>query len=453
MDRTYQRVLVIGCGISGIGAAKLLLSRGVQILLYDGNREKNPEEIYRQLGPDAEVSVRVVLGGLSDAALVDIDLAVISPGIPMDLPEVTAVRERQIPLWGEVELAYRLSKGRVLAITGTNGKTTTTALLGEMIRNYTADSFVVGNIGNAYTGIVDQTTEDSVIVAEMSSFQLEGIRKFHPKVSAILNITPDHLNRHHTMENYIEAKKRITMNQTAEDTCVLNYEDTVTRGIGNEIAAKAVYFSSKQVLAQGAYLAQEAIWYNDGTGPVEVCKISECHLLGTHNYENIMAAVACAAAFGIPMEIIRDTVKAFQAVEHRIEFVAEKNKVAYYNDSKGTNPDAAIKGIRAMTRPTCLIGGGYDKDSSYEEWIKAFDGKVKLLVLIGATREKIAAAARKCGFTNIVLADTLEEAVDICAKEAMPGDAVLLSPACASWGMFTNYEERGRKFKEYVNNL
>ena len=306
--------------------------------------------------------------------------------------------------------------------------------------------------GNPYTSVVRETKDDSVIVAEMSSFQLETIHTFCPKVSAILNITPDHLNRHHTMEAYIEAKEQIAKNQTEEDVCVLNYEDDVTRKFGERVKAQVIYFSSRRRLEKGIYLEDGNIVYCR-ENPEKVCHVDELKLLGMHNYENVMAAVAMAAAYHVPMEIIRKTIREFTAVEHRIEFVAEKNGVAYYNDSKGTNPDAAIKGIQAMNRPTFLIGGGYDKDSSYDEWIQSFDGKVKKLVLLGATKEKINETAKRLGFTDTILADTFEEAVNICVEQAEPGDAVLLSPACASWGMFKNYEERGDKFKELVNQL
>lgn len=313
-------------------------------------------------------------------------------------------------------------------------------------------AFVVGNIGIPYTNVVDETRDDSVIVAEMSSFQLESIVDFRPRVSAILNITPDHLNRHHTMEAYIQAKKNVAINQTAEDTCVLNYEDEVLREFGETLQTKVLYFSSKRKLDKGIYLDDGNIIYRN---PDEclVCNVKELKLLGVHNYENVMAAVAMAAAYGVPMDSIRKTIKEFAGVEHRIEFVAEKNGVAYYNDSKGTNPDAAIRGIQAMNRPTYLIGGGYDKQSEYKEWIESFDGKVKKLLLIGQTREKIAKEAEECGFTDIMLLDTFEDAVLTAAKLAEPGEAVLLSPACASWGMFKNYEERGDKFKEIVNSL
>ena len=455
MNFKNQSVLVFGSGISGVGAAQLLLENDAKVILYDGNNSLDAAGIEAQIlkGVSKEKEVRIVLGEFPEEILDTLKLTVISPGVPTDLPIVNKMRQMNIPVWGEIELAYVLGKGDVLAITGTNGKTTTTALLGEIMKNYRESTFVVGNIGNPYTTVVADTTDESVIVAEMSSFQLESVHTFHPKVSAILNLSPDHLNRHHTMEAYVAAKENIAMNQTEEDTCVLNYEDERTREFGSRIKADVLYFSSARKLERGIYLDQDEICFNLGDGEQRVCRTDELHLLGTHNFENVMAAVGMAASYGVPLDVIRKSVMAFMGVAHRIEFVAEKNGVVYYNDSKGTNPDAAIKGIQAMNRPTLLIGGGYDKDSSYEEWIDAFDGKVKEFVLIGATREKIAETAHKMGFENTVFADTFEEAVSICVEHAEPGDAVLLSPACASWGMFKNYEERGDKFKELVNQL
>ena len=445
-----KKVLVFGSGVSGIGAGKLLEQVGASVVLYDGKETLDKEVLKAQLGDDTKAEI--ILGELSEEVMETLDLVVMSPGVPTDLPVVLKMRDMGIPIWGEVELAYTYGKGDVLAITGTNGKTTTTALLGEIMKNYKESVFVVGNIGNPYTAAALEMREDSVAVAEMSSFQLETIHEFRPKVSAILNITPDHLNRHHTMEAYIKAKEDIAKNQTKEDTCVLNYEDEVTRKIGENVKANVLYFSSQRKLDRGIYLDDGNIILRQDE-EILVCNVNELKLLGTHNYENVMAAVAMAAAYGTPMEVIRRTIKEFAGVEHRIEFVREKDGVAYYNDSKGTNPDAAIKGIQAMNRPTVLIGGGYDKDSEYEEWIQAFDGKVKLLVLVGATKEKIAEAAERVGFVSYVMADSFEEAVEKCIEAAEPGDAVLLSPACASWGMFKNYEERGDKFKELVNCL
>ena len=407
-------------------------------------------EMKEQLGDG--VKAEIILGEFPEKLIDTLDIAVLSPGVPTDLPVVNAMRDKKVAVIGEVELAYAFGKGDVLAITGTNGKTTTTTLLGEIMKAYKEHTYVVGNIGNPYTVAARQMEEDAVAVAEMSSFQLESIVTFRPKVSAILNFTPDHLNRHHTMEAYVNAKKNIAKNQTAEDYCILNYEDERTREFGEHIDAQVIYFSSRQKLEKGIYLDNGNMIYKNPE-EVLVCNVDELQLLGMHNYENYMAAVAMAAVYGVPMDIIRKVIRAFKGVEHRIEYVTEKNGVVYYNDSKGTNPDAAIKGIQAMNRRTVLLGGGYDKGSEFTEWINAFDGKVKKLILIGATKEKIAADAEKCGFHDYVFADTFEEAVLLAAKTAESGEAVLLSPACASWGMFPNYEVRGDEFKRIVNSL
>ena len=453
MDRTAlkgKRVLVFGSGISGIGAVRLLEAVQADVILYDGNEKLDKEEIKKRL-PEHSLC-DIVLGDMPQDLPSTLDLAVMSPGVPLDIPPVEALKRAGIPVWGEVELAYRMGAGTVLAITGTNGKTTTTALLGEIMRAYAKSVFVVGNIGNAYTGAALSMTEESYTVAEISSFQLETTISFRPKVSAVLNITEDHLNRHHTMQEYIRVKEMIAGNQTKEDFCVLNYEDEELRRFAEVCPAKTLFFSSLHKLDHGIFLDGGQIILRTGTEEILVAETSGLKLLGRHNHENVMAAVAMAYCAGVPMETIRQVIQSFTAVPHRIEFVDEIDGVAYYNDSKGTNPDAAIKGIQAMNRPTLLIGGGYDKESSYEEWIRAFDGKVRYLVLIGQTKEKIEKAAHSCGFMSTILAEDLEEAVKICAEKANPGDAVLLSPACASWGQFDNYEQRGDKFKEYVRN-
>ena len=450
MEVTGKKVLVFGSGISGIGAVKLLEDHGAEVILYDGNDKLDKVAMKEQLGDG--VKAEIILGEFPEKLIDTLDIAVLSPGVPTDLPVVNAMRDKKVAVIGEVELAYAFGKGDVLAITGTNGKTTTTTLLGEIMKAYKEHTYVVGNIGNPYTVAARQMEEDAVAVAEMSSFQLESIVTFRPKVSAILNFTPDHLNRHHTMKAYVNAKKNIAKNQTAEDYCILNYEDERTREFGEHIDAQVIYFSSRQKLEKGIYLDNGNMIYKNPE-EVLVCNVDELQLLGMHNYENYMAAVAMAAVYGVPMDIIRKVIRAFKGVEHRIEYVTEKNGVVYYNDSKGTNPDAAIKGIQAMNRRTVLLGGGYDKGSEFTEWINAFDGKVKKLILIGATKEKIAADAEKCGFHDYVFADTFEEAVLLAAKTAESGEAVLLSPACASWGMFPNYEVRGDEFKRIVNSL
>ena len=446
-----EKVLVLGAGISGINAGKLLTEVGRPVILYDGNKEKNEAELREQLGNPSDLTI--VLGELTDEVLAQAGLCVISPGIPTDADFVMQVRTAGIPVWSEIELAYHYAKGRLIAITGTNGKTTTTALTGKICADYAESVFVVGNIGNAYTKEALKTKEESITVAEVSSFQLENIVNFHPQVSAVLNITPDHLNRHKTMECYTNVKLSIAKNQSPEDVVILNYEDDRLRAAAPEMMPRVLFFSSARELPEGAYLKGEEIFLAlDGT-VTRVCSIQDLNLLGRHNYENVMAAVLMAVSIGIPMDSIRHSLSEFRAVEHRIEFVEEKNGVAYYNDSKGTNVDAAIQAIRAMIRPTVLLGGGYDKGAEFDEWIQAFDGKVKQLILMGATARQIADTAAKYGVENIVFVDSMEEAVQTAAKTAEPGDAVLLSPACASWGMFPNYEVRGRVFKELVHAL
>ena len=446
-----QKVLVAGSGISGIAAAKLLLAKGGEVVLYDGNDKLDAEKIKKNFDEDAKVSV--VLGELKRTDLLGVELSVISPGIPLDAPLVTVLDEAGVPIWSEIQLAYHCAKGKLAAITGTNGKTTTTALTGEIMRSFYDSVFVVGNIGEPYTAHALETEESSVTVAEVSSFQLETIMDFRPNVSAILNITPDHLDRHKTMECYTQVKESITKNQKDGDTCVLNYDDTVLREFGETLKINVVYFSSREKLKKGYYLEDGKIVYNDGSKVTEIVDISELKLLGRHNHENVMAAVAISMNMDVPLEKIQEVIRKFEAVEHRIEFVTERFGVKYYNDSKGTNPDAAMQAIKAMPGPTILIAGGYDKHSEFDEWIESFDGKVRYLVLIGQTRDKIAECAKRHGFTDIMYAEDLLEAVQVCASYANPGDNVLLSPACASWGQFKNFEERGTKFKEYVRGL
>lgn len=450
MSLTQKKVLVIGSGISGIAAMKLLAHQNAKGILFDANENLTKEEVLEKFpaGMDAEI----YLGTLPEVVKETLDIVVLSPGVPTDIALVNELREKGIPIWGEIELAFQFEKGKVLAVTGTNGKTTTTSLLGEIMKEY-CDTFVVGNIGIPYTEVVENTTEHSVTVAEISSFQLETVHSFAPVASAVLNITPDHLNRHHTMENYIATKEKIAGNQNKSQACVLNYEDSYTREFGSRCLANVIFFSSKRVLQNGFYEKDEEIYKAVDGKSERLMNIHDMRLLGTHNVENVMAAIAMADSYGVPMDVIIKTVCDFRAVEHRIEFVATKQGVDYYNDSKGTNPDAAIKGIQAMVKPTYLIGGGYDKQSTYDEWIDSFDGKVKKLILLGQTREKIADCAKAHGFMDYLFVESLEEAVAYCAKEAVSGEAVLLSPACASWGMFPNYEVRGKMFKDMVNAL
>ena len=447
----FKNALVAGTGKSGISAAKLLIAHGVKVTLFDENEKRDKNDLMEKLSQSELVTI--LLGKLTDDVLKQTDIMVISPGIPVDSAFVEDVKKAGIPVWSEIELAYYFGKGKIASITGTNGKTTTTALVGEIVKAWNPKTIVVGNIGIPYTELCDTTDDDSATVAEISSFQLETIVDFHPNVSAILNLTPDHLNRHYTFENYGNVKKSITKNQTEDDVVVLNYDDDHTRAMAEGIHPRVVFFSRLEKPAGGVYVEDGHIVIEANGEKIDVLALKDLILLGSHNVENVLAAVGISYYMGVPVNVIRDVAVSFKAVEHRIEYVKTVAGVDYYNDSKGTNPDAAIKGIQAMVKPTYLIGGGYDKGSTYDEWIDAFDGKVRCLVLIGQTAKKIAETAKKHGFHNIVFEDDLLGAVKYCHENAKDGEAVLLSPACASWGMFDNYEQRGRMFKEYVRDL
>jgi UDP-N-acetylmuramoyl-L-alanine--D-glutamate ligase len=450
-----EKVMVAGLGKSGISAAKLLLEAGGEVLLYDGNEEIDIENILGNFKEEYLSKISFKLGSLSKSDLAGVNLCVISPGIDLMTPFVKVVYDSKIQIWSEIELGFAISKGNLVAITGTNGKTTTTALTGQIAKNYFDEVFTVGNIGLPYTDVALKTTENSVTVLEVSSFQLETIVDFKPHISAILNITPDHLDRHHSMEEYISIKKDITLNQTKEDFCILNYEDEVLRKFGesDKCPAKAIFFSSERKLEEGYYLFENAIYSKFNKEEKKILEVKELGILGKHNYENVMAAIAISVSLKIPMDIIVKTCKEFKGVEHRIEHVATKYGINYYNDSKGTNPDAAIKAVEAMPGPILLIAGGYDKKANYDEWVETFKGRVKYLVLIGQTRDAISECAKAHGFQDIMYAESLEEAVKVCASYADVGDYVLLSPACASWGMFKNYEQRGEVFKACVRKL
>lgn len=452
-DLKGKKVLVIGTGLSGVGSVRLLSQVGALPVMLEENTKVTKEDIINKLHEEDRDSTEIIIGEISDEVLDSIALTVPSPAVPLDSPTVMRIKAKEIPIWSEIELAYNFSKGKMVAITGTNGKTTTTTLVGEIMKAHFESVYVVGNIGVSFAESALEMTEDTVTVGEISSFQLEAVDNFHANVSAILNITPDHLNRHHTMECYASMKENITNKETKDDTCVLNYDNEYTRDFGNRCPAKVVFFSTKEKLQDGFYLEGDQIIMSTAGNPMTIMNIHDMNLVGLCNVENVMAAIAMSLAMGVPLSTILAVIRDFKAVEHRIEFVATKRGVDYYNDSKGTNPDAAIQGIRAMSKPTILIGGGYDKGSEYDEWLENFGDTVKLLVLIGQTKEKIAECAKKHGFTNYVFKDSFEEALEFCTESARSGDAVLLSPACASWDMFPNYETRGKKFKEYVNKI
>ena len=450
MDFKDKKVLVSGIAKSGISAAGLLKKLGADVTVQDAKTEDKLGDVTDELRSQG---FNLYLGANPDAIIEDMDILVMSTGVPTDLPFVNKAREKNIPVIGEIELAYMFCKSPVIGITGTNGKTTTTTLAGDICKAYFENTFVVGNIGNPFADITFDTKDDGVVVAELSSFQLETINEFKPKVSAVLNITPDHLNRHHTLENYIAAKERVFENQDESDFCILNYNDEITRKMADKTKADVIFFSLGGKITEGIYSDEKSIYINALGYNEKVVDIDELKILGGHNVENAMAAIGCCAAIGVPLDIIRKVLKEFTAVEHRIEYVRTINDIEFYNDSKGTNPDASIKAVEAMKRPICIIAGGYDKGSDFTEWIDTFKGRVKFVAVIGAVKDKITATLDKAGFTNYKTADTFEEAIDLCYKNAVPGDCVLLSPACASWDMFKSYEQRGEIFKEYVKKL
>lgn len=450
MDFKDKKVLVSGVAKSGISAAYLLKKLGANVTIQDAKTEDKLGDVVTELKNNG---ITLFLGANPDDIIEDMDILVMSPGVPTDLPFVNKARENNIPVIGEIELAYMFCKSPIIGITGTNGKTTTTTLVGDICKAYYNNTFVVGNIGNPFADITLDTTNDGAVVAELSSFQLETIKEFTPKVSAVLNITPDHLNRHHTLENYIAAKERVFENQTSDDYCILNYNDETTKAMANKTKAKVIFFSLNNSLEEGIYSDDKSIYIKALGYDQKVVDIDELKILGGHNVENAMAAIGCSIALGVPMDIVVKVLKAFTAVEHRIEYVTTVNDIEFYNDSKGTNPDASIKAVEAMKRPICIIAGGYDKGSDFTEWIDTFKGRVKFVAVIGAVKDKIVDTLNKADFTNYKTADTFEEAIDLCYENAEKGDCVLLSPACASWDMFKSYEQRGEIFKDYVRKL
>ena len=447
MEYNGKKALVCGMARSGIAAAKLLNRLGARVTLQD---MKKREEISADVLALEGEGIVLYTGANPDEIACAQDLIVLSPGIPCDLPFIAAAEETGIEVISEVELAYRLTPCPITAITGTNGKTTTTTLTGEIMKTAYSGTAVVGNIGIPYSEEVERLTEKDWVVAEISSFQMEKAKEFHPHISAVLNITPDHLNRHKTMDVYIAMKERVFAKQTAADFCILNHGDEICRKMADKTAAKVFFFDSSETLAEGIYLDGDAIEVRWGAINETLIHVDELQILGVHNYENVMAAAAMGICAGIALDTIRAVLKGFAGVAHRIEYVATVDGVDYYNDSKGTNVDASIRAVLAMKKPIVLIGGGYDKGSSFDEWTKLFPGRVKHLVLIGVTAPKVRASAEKFGFTAISDCETFEEAVDLCREKAEDGDCVLFSPACASWGMFDNYEQRGDMFKEQV---
>jgi len=454
MKLKNKKILVCGLARSGLAVIDFLKNTGAIISACD---TRSQEQI---INLKLDLNIKFYFSQNPDKNLIlNQDIIILSPGIPCDLDFIKFAHKNKIPVWSEIELAYRFSPWPLISITGTNGKTTTTSLTGQIIKNYLPDSQIAGNIGTPIIKIIKQIQDQKLdlnknnyLITEISNAQLESINLFKPKISAILNITPDHLDRHKTFENYIYAKSRIFSNQTQQDYLILNFDDKICREFSQQAHAKIIFFSSREKLSSGIYISQNKIKINLNQQEQDLIDIQEINLLGEHNLSNILAATAITICAGIPKKIICDSIKNFKPVEHRLEFVREINQIKFYNDSKGTNVDSSIKALQAIKSPTILIGGGYDKHINFYDWIKNFD-RVKYLILIGEVKNKIASQCEELGFKNYLLADSFIEAVKKSYDLASPGDCVLLSPACASWDMFDNFEQRGNLFKQIINSF
>ena len=452
MDLESKNILLVGLAKTGVSTIKKLNKLGANVIVNDIKTKDKLENIINDIG--SLDNVEYVLGKHIED-IDNIDLTIVSPGVPLDLPFIENIRNKGIKIIGEVELAYKLSKNPTfIGITGTNGKTTTTTLVGEMFKKGNKDTYVVGNIGNPVIDTVDLTDENSYLVTELSSFQLESIEDFKPRVCTIINITEDHLNRHHTMENYINAKAMVFKNQDKNDFTILNYDDLTVRNLGKKSKGTVLYFSLKDEVKKGAYLDKDGnIVISIDSDKLTLMNKNELSLPGNHNLENAMAAILMAYVLGINTDVIIDTLRTFKGVEHRLEFVTNKGGIMFVNDSKGTNPDSTIKAITSYERPIVLIAGGYEKQSDFTEMFEYARKNVKALVLLGQTADRIEIAAKKQGLNNIIKVKDMKEAVQKAYEIAESGDVVLLSPACASWDMYPNFEARGLDFKENIYNL
>ena len=447
-----KRTLVIGAARSGVAVTKLLLSHGEAVVLTDTRSSGIILKEFPQILELKKESEFESIFGIQPSAevLAEIDEVVVSPGVPLIIPIIKAAYEQGIPVTGEVEVAYRLTRTPFIAITGTNGKTTTTTLLGEIFKASGRGTHVVGNIGDPIANYVDSANADDVFVTEISSFQLETIDTFRPQAAAILNLTPDHLDRHLSMENYVSAKGRIFENQGNEDLLVLNGDDPLVSELGTKANSRKVFFSCQKTVDYGAWCLNREIYINDGKEAIFVCREDELAIIGSHNTMNALAALTLAYFSGVALEVIVEVLKTFKGVEHRLEMVGCFAGVTYINDSKGTNTNATITALNAVTEPIILLAGGYDKKEDYSELMELVAKRVKRLIVLGVTADDLIKAAAIKGFTAVTKVDNYEEAV-ACAKAAADsGDTVLLSPACASWDMFDNYEIRGRVFKRLV---
>ena len=447
-----KRVLVLGLARSGVAVAQLLCRHGATVLLSD---KKTMEQLGDSVKPLQGLNCEWHVGKGPEEALETADVLLISPGVPIDAPVVKLAREKGVAVTGELEVASQLCEGLQVALTGTNGKTTTVSLLGEIFRAHGKKAHVAGNIGYPLSAAAMESGADDAVVVEVSSFQLETTEKFHPHVAAVLNLTPDHLNRHYTMENYAAVKRHIFDCQTENDVAVLNFDDAACRAMADGLKGKVAYFSRTQELSEGACVLNGQIVIRWNGAEETVCHTKDVFIPGPHNLENALAAAMMAYAAGVPVSVIGETLRTFRGVEHRIELVRELDGVKWYNDSKGTNVDSTVKAVETMQTPTVLVLGGSDKGVPFDELAQAVvkSGFIKDVVLCGATGEKIGAALTAAGYASLHTIDNYPDMVLLCRKLAVSGGSVLLSPACASFDMFSDYEQRGRIFKQLVNEL
>ena len=447
MDVKGKRVLIVGLGKSGIASALFLADHGARVVVSD---TKSEEELHHEIPQLLDRGIVVEAGYHNERTFKEQELIVISPGVPSDVPQLEQARQAGIPVIGEVELAARYLKGQIVAITGSNGKTTTTTLTGEIIAAGGKKTLVGGNIGTPAISFVETATDDTWIVLEVSSFQLETIETFHPKIGVVLNVTPDHLDRHHSFENYAAAKARIFENQTAADFAVLNGDDATCVAMAAKTKASVYWFSRQHLVQHGAFVRRDDIIWRDADREQTIMPVAEIGLKGAHNVENVLAGVCAAMLAGVAPTDIRRAVAAFKAVEHRLEFVAAIRGVDYYNDSKATNVDATIKALESFPRGIHLILGGKDKGSDYSILNPLLEERVKRVYTIGAAAPKIESQIKG---VPVVSAATIVTAVRLAGESAAAGDIVLLAPACASFDQFVSYEHRGRVFKDLVRQM
>lgn len=450
MNLSDKKVLVLGLGVTGVSSIKCLNELGAKIIVTDNKSEDKLQETLKKI---EHIPMELHLNN-DEIDFNDIDLVIKSPGIPPNSNMIKKAMANSIEVITDIELAYRISPtDNIIAITGTNGKTTSTILTGEIFRAANLNTYVVGNVGTGILEKIVRAKKSEVFVIEASSFQLEHTKIFKPKVGLITNITPDHLDWHGNFDNYLKSKYKIFMNQDSDDHLVLNYDDKLLKNLEGNLESNIIFFSIKEILNKGIYINNDYIIIDDGKYRRRLMPVNEIKILGKHNLENVLGCIGISIAMGVKDEIIRNVIKDFNGVEHRIEFVAKKREISFYNDSKGTNIDASLKAIESVSPPIILIAGGYDKGLDFDDLIKGFKTKVKALVILGQTKEKIKNAALSNMYTSIYEVNSIKEAVDLSFDIGDEGDSILLSPACASWDMYNSYEERGRDFKDCVFRL